>query len=145
MNYENPNPEPVKNSTFNDFPMLPYILASKGTLPSIGKASSSTSFQFNDNEKGYASVHEESSIIEAQFLASTARSLKRKPLEENQLDLYYAPPFKKLDEENKEREILDLAVGKGYSSSFNNFDAWTSIIQPQELKNLAFAGYIWVI
>lgn len=140
LNNENPNPEPVKNYAYNEFPMLPYILASKGSLPSIGMASSSISFQCSNNGKGFSS--DNSNIIEAQFLAYTAESLKRKPEEEDQLDQYYAPPFKKLSEEDHERGILHTAVSKDYTSSFNNFDSWASVIQPQELNNLAFAGYI---
>ncbi|KAF7818601.1 NAC transcription factor 29-like [Senna tora] len=139
MNFENPNPEPVRNSVHNEFPMLPYILASKDTLPSIGMASSSISFQCNDNGKGFGSVYEDNSILtEVQLLASTAESLKRKlPLQEKQLELYYAPPFKKLsDQEDDEREVVDEAVSK------DNFDPWASIMQPQELYNFAFAGYI---
>ncbi|XP_054784134.1 NAC domain-containing protein 2-like [Prosopis cineraria] len=143
MNYENPDPddETIKNCVANEFPMLPYILATKtSTHPSNGQASSSLSFQRNDN----AFDHEDTSnIIEAQFSESTAGSLKRKLCEQDQLELYDSPPFKKLSEDDHKRDMLGIDASKGYyTSGFNSFDHWNAIIQPQELNNLAFAGYI---
>lgn len=122
--------------------------ASRSTLPSIDMASS-IRIKYRDNGKVHSSFHEDQSTITgAEFLASTAESLfnslKRKSIEENQLDLYYALPCKKRrdDDDNKERVGIDIS--KGYD--FDNFDQWTSIIiQPQELNNLAFAKFIWVI
>ncbi|KAK7245146.1 hypothetical protein RIF29_39981 [Crotalaria pallida] len=145
-NYNNPDDEPVlKNSMHNEFPMLPYILASKTTLPaSIGMASS-TSFHCNDDTKAYASVHEDSlDIIGAQFLASAAESffnnpLKRKAIEENQFDLYVPSSKKQRQVDDGEKQKLEIDVSKGYN--FNNFDQWSSIIQPQELNSLAFTGF----
>lgn len=137
------NPEPVKSSVQNEFPMLPYILASRSALPnSIGMASSA-GFACNDDIKGYPIAHEDNlNIIGAQFLASAMEGLynpqKRKAIEVNQLE--YASPNKKLSlgvDDDKQR--LEMDVSKGYN--FSNFDQWTSIIQPQELNSLAFAGY----
>lgn len=93
---ENSKPEPVKNSVHNEYPMLPYILASKTALPnSIGMASSS-GFHCNNDVKAYASIlHEDSNlnIIGAQFLLSATEGmfnpLKRKATEDqNELDFY---------------------------------------------------------
>ncbi|XP_061345760.1 NAC domain-containing protein 2-like [Gastrolobium bilobum] len=141
---ENSNLEPVKISLQNEYPMLPYILASESTLPnSIGMASSSRSC-CNDDIKEYASLHEDNlNIVGAQFLASAAEGffnpLKRKAIEENQLDLY-APLNKILRKEVDDgKQKLEIDVSKGYN--FNNFEHWTSIIQPQELNGLAFTGY----
>lgn len=141
---ENSNPEPVKNSVQNEYPMLPYILASKSALPnSIGMASSS-GFGCND-VKAYASMHDNNFniIIGTQFMAPVAEDLfnplKRKNIEENELYLY-APFNKKLSEEvDVGIQRLEKDVNKGYN--FSNFDQWSSIIQPQELNSLAFMKY----
>lgn len=83
--------------------MLPYILPSKSTLPySLGMVST-TGFGCNDDIKAYALFHEHNlNLIGAKFLATTAKSLfnpmKRKAVEEKQLDLY-VPHNKKLSEE----------------------------------------------
>ncbi|XP_028776005.1 NAC domain-containing protein 2-like [Neltuma alba] len=140
-NYESPDPEETdKTLVFNEFPMLPYILASEtNTLPSTGNASSSLSNQ----RYGNAFVYEDTSNVEEQFSESAVESLKRKLYEQNQMDLYDSPPFKKpLREEDNERDMLDIDVSKSCTSGFNIFDHWNAIIQPQELNNLAFAGYI---
>ncbi|KAJ1443841.1 NAC domain [Sesbania bispinosa] len=114
---ENSNPEPVKNSVQNEYPMLPYILASKSTLPnSIGMASCS-GFHCNDDIKAY-SLHEDNlDILGAQFLASASEGLfnplKRKAIEENSLD-FYAPTNQKLsrevDDGNQRVEIEDIGM-----------------------------------
>ncbi|XP_061349676.1 NAC domain-containing protein 2-like [Gastrolobium bilobum] len=135
----NSNPELVKNYVGNDLPMLPYILASKYTLPnSIGTASR-TGF----HTEAYTSPHEDD-LTGAQFLASVSESLlnplKRKAVEENQLD-FYAPQNKKISEVDDEKQRLETDVSKGYN--YHNFDQWTSAIQPQELNNLAFTGCIY--
>lgn len=122
------NPETVKNSVHNEFPMLPYILASKSFLPNSFGMASSTSFRCNDDIKAYASVHADNlNMIGAQFLASAAESyfsnnpLKRKAIEENQLHLY-APCNKKLSQVDDEKQKLEIDVSKGYN--FSNFDQW---------------------
>lgn len=121
------NPEPVKNSVHYEFPMLPYILASKNFLPNSFGMASSTGFRCNDDIKAYASVHADNlNTIGAEFLASAAESyfsnpLKRKAIEENQLDLY-APCNKKLRQVDDEMQKLEIDVSKGYN--FSNFDQW---------------------
>ncbi|XP_020213038.1 NAC domain-containing protein 67 [Cajanus cajan] len=142
---ENSNPEPDKNTLQNEHPMLPYILASKSATPnSIGMASSS-GFGCNDELKTYASLLDDNLniIIGAQFMAPVAEGLfnplKRKNIEENELDLY-APLDKKLREEvDVGKQRLEKDENKGFN--FNNFDQWSSIIQPQELNSLAFTKY----
>ncbi|KAG5083808.1 hypothetical protein AAZX31_19G165900 [Glycine max] len=143
---EKSNPEPVKNSLHSEYPMLPYILASKSALPNSIDMASSSSFGCNDDVKAYASLHDgnlNNIIIGAQFIAPVAEDLfnplKRRNIEENELDLY-APLNKKLNEEvDVGKQILEKDVNKGYN--FNNFDQWTSIIQPQEFNSLAFTKY----
>ncbi|KAI9086382.1 hypothetical protein K1719_031836 [Acacia pycnantha] len=134
--------ETVKNSVFNEFPMLPYILGSKtnNALPCMANATSSLNYQRTDN----AFVHEDTSNIEAaQFSESPDdESLKRKLCEHNQLNLYDSPSFKKLKGEDHERDMLAIDISKSYNSGFSSFNHWNAIIQPQELNNLAFAGYI---
>lgn len=132
---ESSYPEPVKNSAQNEFPMLPYILASKTVLPNSIGISSSSGFGSNGNDdiKPYASLHEDSlSIMEAKFLASATEGLlnplKRKATEENELDFYAVN--KKLCKEVDDREQkheTDTAIGY----NFNYFNQWTSIMQPQ--------------
>ncbi|OIV92157.1 hypothetical protein TanjilG_18729 [Lupinus angustifolius] len=113
---DNYSPEPVlKNFVHNEYPMLPYILASNTILPnSIGMASS-TSFHCNDDIKAYGSVHEDNlNLIGAQFLASASESFfispfKRKAIEENQFDLYAIsndPSNKKLNQVHDEKQKL---------------------------------------
>ncbi|WJX84602.1 hypothetical protein P8452_67162 [Trifolium repens] len=132
------NPEPVKNYVQNEYPMLPYILASKIVLPnSIGMAS--------DNVKPHASFYEDNlNIIGAQFLSSATEGLfnplKRKAVEDDMEMDFYAVLNKNLSREvddGKERLEKDLSK----ENNFYNFDQWTSIIQPQELNSLAFTGY----
>ncbi|KAI4349168.1 hypothetical protein L6164_009798 [Bauhinia variegata] len=128
----NPYAEQVKNPMQNEFPMLPYILATQSSLPSIGIAS-------NIIVQSSASVHEENSNkIEAQFLASATESLfnplKRTAMEENQLEFYY-PPYKKLSTGQDEKDKrVEITLSKG--CNFNNYDQWSSIIEPQDLTNL---------
>ncbi|KAK7337052.1 hypothetical protein VNO77_17610 [Canavalia gladiata] len=138
---ENSNPEPVKNSVHHEYPMLPYILASKSALPNSLGMPSSSGFGCNDDVKAYAPLHEDNlNIIGAQFLAPMAEGLfnplKRKDVEENDLDLYAPLKLSKVDDEKQKFEIDG---SKCYN--FNNFDQWTSIIQSQELNSLAFMGY----
>ncbi|KHN09490.1 NAC domain-containing protein 29 [Glycine soja] len=130
----------------SEYPMLPYILASKSALPNSIGMTSSSGFGCNDDLETYASLHDDNLnkiIIGAQFMAPVAEDLfnplKRRNIEENELDLY--APLNK-----KPREVVDLGkqrlekdVNKGYN--FNNFDQWTSIMQPQELNSLAFTKY----
>jgi hypothetical protein len=132
------NPEPVKNYVQNEYPMLPYILASKIVLPnSIGMAS--------DNVKPHASFYEDNlNIIGAQFLSSATEGLfnplKRKAVEDDMEMDFYAVLNKNLSREvddGKERLEKDLSK----ENNFYNFDQWTSIIQPQELNSLVFTGY----
>jgi hypothetical protein len=132
------NPEPMKNYVQNEYPMLPYILASKTVLPnSIGMAS--------DNVKPRASFYEDNlNIIGAQFLSSATEGLfnplKRKAVEDDMEMDFYAVLNKNLSREvddGKERLEKDLSK----ENNFYNFDQWTSIIQPQELNSLAFTGY----
>lgn len=130
---ENSNPEPVKNYVQNEYPMLPYILASKSVLPNtIGMSS--------DNVKPHASFYEENNlnIIGAQFLSSATEGLfnnnnnplKRKAVENNRDTDFYAVLNQNLEKDSS----------KGYN--FCNFDQhWSSIIQPQELNSLGFSGY----
>ena len=142
----NSNLELVKNCIYNEFPMLPYILASKSTMPNYISTASSSGSGCNDGIKADVSVHEDKlNLLGAQFVASSAKSLlnpmKRKFVEENQLDLY-APQNNKLREieVDNEKQILETDVSKGYN--YNYFDQWTSMIQPQELNSLAFSGFI---
>lgn len=137
---DNSSPEPVKNyvQKQNEYPMLPYILASKSVLPnSIGMSS--------NNEKSHASLYENNlNIIGAQFLSSAAEGLfnpqKRKAVEENIEMDFYAVLNKNLSREVDDvNQRLEIDLSKGYNSY--NFDQWTSIIQPQELNSLAFTGY----
>ncbi|KAF7804471.1 NAC transcription factor 29-like [Senna tora] len=127
-------------SYFQQMNENPNQQASKSIQPSIIDKASSIRFECSDNGKAYTSVHEgKPIIIGEEVLESAAESmfnnpLKRKPIEENQLDFYYAPPCKQPRE-------YEIDVSK--SCNFNYFDQWTSIIiQPQELNNLAFAKYI---
>ncbi|CAJ2632625.1 NAC domain-containing protein [Trifolium pratense] len=134
------NPEPVKNYVQNEYPMLPYILASKTVLPSsIGMAS--------DNAKPRASYYEDKdnlNIIGAQFLSSATEGffnpLKRKAVEDDIEMDFYAVLNKNLSREGDSvKERLEKDLSKEYN--FYNFDQWTSIIQPHELNSLAFTGY----
>ncbi|KAK7285077.1 hypothetical protein RJT34_19835 [Clitoria ternatea] len=143
---DNSSSELAKNSVHNEYPMLPYILASKSALPnSVGMASSS-GFGCDGDVKAYASTHEENlNIIGAEFIAPVAEGrinpLKRKGIEENELDRY-SPLNKKLSKEVDDgRQRLEIDVSKGYN--FSSFDQWFSIIQPQELNSLAFTGYVY--
>ncbi|XP_057721842.1 NAC transcription factor 29-like [Arachis stenosperma] len=154
MNDENFNPELVKASiVHNEFPMLPYILASRSTLPNSIGVSSSTGFVRNYDMKQYGSVHEDNNlnVIGAQFLASAMEGLhnnplKRKFIEQEENHLEYAPPNKKISLElgddvdnSDDKPSLVMDTNKGYNFGF--FDQWNSIIQPQELNSLAFMGY----
>ncbi|KAI4300259.1 hypothetical protein L6164_033656 [Bauhinia variegata] len=132
----NPNPEQIKNSMDNEFPMLPYTLTTESTVPSVAIASN-ISFQSS------VSLQEDnSSKIEAQLLECAAEGLlnplKRKAIEENELEFYFSP-YKKLSagEDEKDKRV-EIALSKYY-------DHWSSITQPQELTNLLtlpFSGYI---
>ncbi|XP_045798775.1 NAC domain-containing protein 2-like [Trifolium pratense] len=134
------NPEPVKNYVQNEYPLLPYILASKTVLPSsICMAS--------DNAKPHASYYEDKdnlNIIGAQFLSSATEGffnpLKRKAVEDDIEMDFYAVLNKNLSREGDSvKERLEKDLNKEYN--FYNFDQWTSIIQPHELNSLAFTGY----
>ncbi|XP_058738138.1 NAC domain-containing protein 2-like [Vicia villosa] len=130
---ENSNPEPVKNYVQNEYPMLPYILASKTVLPNtIGMSS--------DNVKPHASFYEESSlnIIGAQFLSSATEGLFDNPLKRKAVENNSETDFYAVLNQNLSREV-EKDLSKGYN--FCNFDQWSSIIQPQELNSLAFTGY----
>ncbi|MED6131092.1 hypothetical protein PIB30_006713 [Stylosanthes scabra] len=156
----NPEPSVVKTSIVNnEFPMLPYILASRSTLPNSIGVSSSTGFVRN-----YGSVHDEDhhpnnlNVIGAQFLLASAMEslyntnnnpLKRKSIEEEEEKnhLEYDPPNKKIRVELVDNNGDDKATSvvmdtsKGYNNNFGYFDQWNSITQPQELNSLAFMGY----
>ena len=139
---ENSNPEPAKNSMHNEYPMLPYILASKSSLSdSIGIASGS-GFGCNNDVKAYASLHDDI-IIGAQSMAPVAEGLinplKRKNNEEKELDLYASLNEKLSEEVDVGKQRLEKDVNKGYN--FSNFDHWSSIIQPQELNIVTFTKY----
>lgn len=144
MNYESRDPEEtVKNHVLSEYPMLPYILRSKKNIDllSMGNPSSSLSNQRND----HAFVNKDTSNIESQFSEFTANEslMKRKLCEQSQIDLYNSPPIKKLREEDCQRNVQDIDISESYNSSFSSFfDHWNAIIQPQELNNLAFAGYV---
>ncbi|ESW34732.1 hypothetical protein PHAVU_001G176100 [Phaseolus vulgaris] len=109
---KNSNPEPAKNC--------------------IGIASGS-GFGCNNDVKAYASWYDDNSniVIGAQFMAPVTEGLfnplKRKNIEENdRLDLLN----KKISEEvDVGKQRVEKDVNKGYN--FNNFDHWTSIIQPR--------------
>nr|QSD99839.1 NAC family transcription factor [Melilotus albus] len=130
----NSNPEPVKNYVQNEYPMLPYILASKSVLPSsIGMTS--------DNVKIQASSYDDNlNMIGAQFLSSATEGLfnnplKRKAVEDNIGMDFYAVLNKNLSREVDDgKQRLEKDLSKGYNN-FYNFDQWTSIIQPQELNS----------
>ncbi|XP_027942501.1 NAC transcription factor 29-like [Vigna unguiculata] len=140
---ENSNPEPAKNCVHNEYPMLPYILASQSSVSdSIGVASGS-GCGCNDDGKAYASLHNKNSnvIIGAPFMTPQGlfNPLKRKNIEEKELDLY-ASLNKKLSEElDVGKEKLERDLNKDYN--FNNLEHWSSIIQPQELNIVAFSKY----
>ncbi|XP_027348971.1 NAC transcription factor 29-like [Abrus precatorius] len=137
---QNSNPEQVKNTVHNEFPMLPYILASKSAMPNSISMASSSDFDCIDDVKAYASLHEDNfNIIGA--LAPLAEGLfspqKRKATEENELDLY--APLKLSKEVDDGKQRIEIEGRKGYN--FNNFDQWSSIKEPQEFNSLAFMGY----
>ncbi|BAT85700.1 NAC transcription factor [Vigna angularis] len=127
---ENSNPEAAKNSVHDEYPLLPYILAS--VSDSIGLVSGS-GCGCNDDGKAYASLHDKNTnvISGAEFMAAEGlfNPLKRKNTKEKELELY-ASLDKKLSEEHDVGNEHDL--NKDCNS--NNFDHWTSIILPQELN-----------
>ncbi|MED6140295.1 hypothetical protein PIB30_091781 [Stylosanthes scabra] len=147
----NPEPSVVKTSIVNnEFPMLPYILASRSNLPNSIGVSSSTGFVRNYDMKEHgSSVHDEDhhnnlNVIGAQFLLASAMEislynnnnnpLKRKSVEEEESHLEYDPPNKKIS--------LELVENKSTSVDVGYFEQWnSSIIQPPELNSLAFMGY----
>ncbi|CAK8543832.1 unnamed protein product [Lathyrus sativus] len=131
---ESSNPEPVKNYMQNEYPMLPYILASSNSvLPNtIGMSST--------NVKPHDSFYEENNlnIIGAQFLSSATEGLFNNPLKRKAVENNSETDFYALLNQNLSREV-EKDLSKGYN--FNNFDQWSSIIQPQEVNSLAFTEY----
>lgn len=130
---ENSNPESVKSYVQNEYPMLPYILASKSVLPNtIGMSST--------NAKPHASFYEENNldIIGAQFLSSATEGLFNNPLKRKAVENNSETDFYAVLNQNLSREV-EKDLSKGYN--FYNLDQWSSIIQPQEVNSLAFNGY----
>lgn len=135
----NSNPEPVKNYVQNEYPMLPYILASKSALPnSIGMTSDNVNIQAS-------SYDDDLNVIGAQFLSATTEGLFNKPLKRKAVEDNVAMDFYDVLNKSLSREVdgrkqsLEKDLSKGYN--FYSFDQWTSIIQPQELNSLTFTGY----
>ncbi|CAI8614581.1 unnamed protein product [Vicia faba] len=130
---EDSNPEAVKNYVQNEYPMLPYILASKRVLPNtIGMAS--------DNVKPHASFYEEKNLnmIGAEFLSYATEGLFNNPLKRKAVENNSETDFYAVLNQSLSREV-EKDLSKGYN--FCNFDQWSSIIQPQELNSLVFTGY----